>query len=122
LVQREALERLQAEGVRGLKGCRTEVRFRQKKAPELLELEVEPQGRLHPDCTPQDRPPPCVRCGLDSFSLPEKPLLDAAALPAELDVFRLRDFSTVMVGTERFKDAAQRLAPGDILFQELPLR
>ncbi len=122
LVQREALERLQAEGVRGLRGCRTELRFRQKQAPELLELEVEPHGRLHPDCTPRERPAPCARCGLDSFSLPEAPMLDVASLPANLDVFRLRDFSTVMMGTERFKDAVQRLEMGGIVFRELPLR
>lgn len=122
LIQREALERVQPKGLQGVKGCKTELRFRQKKAPELLELELEPHGHLHVTCLPQERPPPCPRCGLDAVSLPEEPVLDAASLPSHLDVFRLRDFSTVMIATERFREAVQHLALGDIAFRELPLR
>lgn len=122
LVQRDALERLLAEGVRGLKGCRTELRFRQKKAPELLELQIEPHGLLHPDCIPPEERVPCARCGRQGFSLPDEPILDAASLPMELDLFRLANFSTVIVATERFKDAVQRLELGEMVFRELPLR
>lgn len=45
LVRPEALAKLQAEGLRGLKGCRTKLRFRQKNPPELLELEIHPSTR-----------------------------------------------------------------------------
>ena len=61
-MRREPLERLQAEGLRGLKGCRTELRFRKKNPPELLEMELLPRGNLHPDCLPGDRPAPCPKC------------------------------------------------------------
>jgi uncharacterized double-CXXCG motif protein len=123
LMRREALEQLQAAGVLGLKGCRTQVRFRRKNPPELLELELLPCGRLHPDCLPPDRPAPCVKCGRRGWSLPEEPILDAASLPEDLDVFRVGDFTTVLVGTERFVEAVRRLGyEQDILFRELPLR
>jgi uncharacterized double-CXXCG motif protein len=121
LIQREALERLRAEGVRELKGFPTELRFRQKNHPELLELEILQQGRLHPDCTPE-RPPPCSRCGRDSFSFPEDPILDAASLPTHMDLFRLTDFETIFICTERFVDAVQRLELDGVVFRELPLR
>jgi len=121
-MRREAMEALQKTGVQGLKGCKPELRFRQKKnPPELVELQLEPHGLLHPDCLPP-RPPPCSRCGRDGFQLPEHLLLDEASLPTHTDVFRLANFETVLVGTERFKEAVQRLGLDGILFLELPLR
>ncbi|WIG94486.1 double-CXXCG motif protein [Myxococcus sp. SDU36] len=122
LMRRDALERLQAEGVRGLVGCRTELRFRQKAPPDLLELQIGPHGRLHPDCIPPDVPPPCPTCGRQSFSWPEEPILDAESLPPELDLFRVGNFATMVIGTARFVDAVRRLELDGIMFRELPTR
>jgi uncharacterized double-CXXCG motif protein len=122
LVSREVLERLQAEGVRGLKGYRTELRFRQKKAPELLELQLEPRGLLHLDCIPPEARVPCTKCGRQGFRLPEEPILEAASLPEDIDLFRVANFATILVGTERFRDAVQRLELDGIVLRELPLR
>jgi uncharacterized double-CXXCG motif protein len=122
LVRREALEKLQAEGLRGLKGCLTAVRFRQRNSPELLELELLPVGHAHPDCLPPQRKPPCARCGRHGLSLPDDLLLDAATLPSHLDLFRLEDFSTVIVCTERFADACQRLGLDGVAFHPLPTK
>ena len=122
IVQRDALERLQAEGVRGLRGCRTELRFRKKDPPDLLELQIELHGHLHPDCLPPDLPPPCASCGRLSFRLPDEPMLDAASLPKYLDLFRVGNFATMIIGTERFKDAVHRLELPGITFREVPTR
>ncbi len=119
LMRREPLERLQAEGLRGLKGCRTELRFRKKNPPELLEMELLSQGEFHPDCLPE-RPPPCPKCERDSLKRPEEPILNAATLPQDLDLFR---FGTMIIGTERFVEAVRRLGyEQDIAFRELPTR
>ncbi len=122
IIRREALEQLQAEGLRGLLGCRTELRFRQKEAPDLLELQIEPHGLLHPDCIPPDKRTPCAKCGRWGFSLPKEPLLDTASLPTHLDLFRLANFTTVIVATERFVDTVRRLQFEEVSFRELPLR
>ncbi|MFY0579205.1 double-CXXCG motif protein [Cystobacter fuscus] len=122
LLQREALEKLQAEGVRGLKGCPHQLHFRQRQPPELLELEFLDAGRLHPDCLPPDRKPPCARCGHERRTLPKSRLLDASTIPVHLDLFRLVDFSTVIVCTERFVDACQRLSLDGVAFHSLPVR
>jgi uncharacterized double-CXXCG motif protein len=123
LMMREALEQLQAAGVQGLKGCRTELRFRRKNPPELLQLELLPRGQLHPDCLPADRLAPCAKCGRIGWSLPDEPILDAASLPEDLDLFRVGDFTTMIIGSERFVEAVRRLGfEQDILFRELPLR
>jgi uncharacterized protein CXXCG len=89
LIRREALEQLQAEGIRGLRGVPTELRFRQK-----------------------------TQCGRDSFTFPEDPILDAA----HTDLFRLSDFATIFIATERFVDAVRRLELEGVVFRELPLR
>jgi uncharacterized double-CXXCG motif protein len=123
LMRREALERMQAEGVRGLSGCRTALRFRRRDPPGLMELELLPRGTLHPDCLPSDRPPRCPKCERLGWTLPNEPILDAASLPKDLDLFRLEDFLTMIIGTERFVEAARRLGyEQDIVFRELPLR
>lgn len=120
-VRREALEKLQAEGLRGLKGCRMEVRFRQRNSPELLELELSPVGRVHPECLPPDREPPCPRCGWLRVSLPKSLLLDSTTLPPDLDLFRLEDYSTVLVCTERFACACLRLGLDGLTFLPVPI-
>lgn len=121
LILREALEQLQAAGVRGLRGLHTELRFRQKHHPELLELEVLPHGRLHPDCAP-GCPPPCRTCGLVDLGFPDAPILEAASLPAHTDLFRLSDFETILIATERFVDAVRRLELDEVDIRELPVR
>lgn len=122
VVRREALERLQGAGVRGLQGCPLDVRFRGKSPPELRELQLELHGRLHDDCVP-DRKPPCSRCGSEgSYALPEKYWLAAASLATHVDVFRLRDFPTLLIASERMVEAAHRLKLEGARFQLLDVR
>jgi uncharacterized double-CXXCG motif protein len=122
LVQREALDQLQAEGLRGLKGCHMELRFRQRRSPELLDLEILPVGRVHPECLSPDRKPPCSRCGHDDVSLPDALILDATTLPRDLDLFLLEDVCTVIVCTERFVDACRRLKFYGVGLRALPTK
>ncbi|WP_044191219.1 double-CXXCG motif protein [Hyalangium minutum] len=120
--RREALERLQAAALRGLHGCPIHVRFRVKRPPELLELQLELHGQFHPDCLPPDRKPPCPTCGHEPFDRPEPILLDAASLAGSPDVFRLRQGWTTIIATERFVNAVQRLELDGVTFRDLATR
>ncbi|HEX8439924.1 double-CXXCG motif protein [Archangium sp.] len=122
IIHRDALEQLQAEGLRGLKGCRTGLRFRQRNAPELMELEVESHGLFHPDCLPPGNTEPCKTCGGYSFDLPKQRLLDKASLPEHVDVFQLRNCPGFIIITERFVDTLRRLGFEEFSLQELPVR
>ncbi|HVG59197.1 MAG TPA: double-CXXCG motif protein [Hyalangium sp.] len=124
MVRREALEQLQAEGLQGLKGCRVDLRFRQKKnPPELVELELLPLALLHEDCIPPENREPCPRCGRWGFSLPGQPILKASTLPKGVDLFRLADLPTIIVATERFVEAVRKVWPEESLeLRELPVR
>jgi uncharacterized double-CXXCG motif protein len=98
------------------------VRFRGKNPPELLELQLELHGRLHPSCLPPGRKPPCPTCGNDPYKLPNPIVLDAASLPEHVDVFRMADAWTVILVTERFVDAVKRLELDGVAFRELETR
>lgn len=122
MVSPDALEKLEAEGVRSLKGVPMELRFKGKEPPALLDVELETHGHLHPDCYPASWKPPCGRCGRNGNKLPEALVLDGATLPADVDVFRLRDFTTVIIASERFAQAVERLGLGEIMLKEVPVR
>jgi uncharacterized double-CXXCG motif protein len=121
-IRREALERLQQAGLRGLQCCPVNVRFRGKNPPELRELQLEAHGRLHPDCLPRGSSPPCAMCGRTRVARPEKYWLDAASLPAHLDVFRLADFPTLIIATQQMADAVNALKLDGVVFQEVGAR
>jgi uncharacterized double-CXXCG motif protein len=121
--RREALEKLQAAGVRGLQGCPMKVRFRQRNTPELMDLQLELRGRFHPDCLPAHLAPPCPTCGREEgYSLPQPVLLAAASLPEDLDMFRLADWSGLILANERLVEAVARLELDGVVFQELEVR
>jgi uncharacterized double-CXXCG motif protein len=120
--RREALERLQGAGLRGLQGCPVDVRYRTKNPPDLWSLQLVACGQLHPDCLPRDRKPPCPYCGRDGIRLPEPYWLDAASLPEHLDVFRLADFTTQIIATQRMVDAVKDLKLDGVVFREVDAR
>jgi uncharacterized double-CXXCG motif protein len=120
-LRREALERLREAGIRGLHGCRMEVRFRGKNPPELLEPQLELRGELHPDCLPADAKT-CERCGAKNYGLPDPYILDAATLPTEVDLFRAAGGSSLIIVTERFVDAVKRLELDGVVFREVAVR
>ena len=122
LIRREAWERLQATELQGLQAFPTQLRFRQKNPPELLELEIAAHGRLHPDCFLPEAPTRCPQCGRLEARRPENMLLETASLPEQRDLFRLTDFETTLIGTERFVEAVQRLGLEGAAFQELSVR
>lgn len=117
----EGVAFLQEEGLRGVKAGPTEYRWK-RHPQQVLEFQIEPHSRVHPDCLPPDPPPRCETCGRRPISRPRPLILDLASLPTDLDIFRLADFMTAIVVTERFVEAVQRLGCEDIKFTELAAR
>ena len=80
---------------------------------------TKPGGTSHDNTRSRHTRSSGMHCGLDDHGLPQQPILVAASLPTGLDLFRLRSFPTVLIGSERFVQAFQRL---ELVFTELPLR
>ncbi|MFP2925745.1 double-CXXCG motif protein [Pyxidicoccus sp. 3LG] len=121
-LREEAMVELHDAGVRGLQGCPVDVRFRGKSPPVLLQLQLELHGLLHPDCLPPTREPPCPECGNSNLKWPKVIILDAASLPADVDVFRHRQGWATVIVSERFVDAVAGLGLDGVKFQELETR
>jgi hypothetical protein len=85
-------------------------------------IDTPAHGRLHPDCFLPESPSRCPQCGRMGVRLPESLLLEADSLPERIELFRLTDFETTLVGTERFVEAVQRLGLDGANCHELPLR
>ncbi|MBN1208979.1 MAG: hypothetical protein JXB05_29245 [Myxococcaceae bacterium] len=62
------------------------------------------------------------RCGRLGARRPERLILEGASLPEQVDLFRLTDFETTLVGTERFVEAVRRLGLDGADCLELPVR
>lgn len=122
LRRRETLEALRSHGLKGIDGQAVDIRFRGKSPPDLVELQLELHGRLHPDCLPANRKPPCPTCGSEPFDLPQSLILQASSLPADADLFRMEDAWTVILATERFVDVAARLKLDGVVFRERECR
>jgi uncharacterized double-CXXCG motif protein len=117
LVREDALRAFQDAGLRGIVPVCPELKT--PPSPAIFELQLLPKGRLHPDCFPPDRAPPCSLCGVQEWWMPKESWLDAASLPDDLDVFRLEDAVTRFIASERFVEVAQSCGPSDVVFKEV---
>lgn len=118
LARPKGMEFLKAAGLRGIEAGPTDFEF-EGHSQRVFELQIEPFGRVHPDCLPPDRHPPCPTCGRTGLPLPQPLLLDRASLPDDRDIFRLADYDQVIVVTECFVEVAKRLGSHDLGFTEL---
>nr|WP_158625258.1 double-CXXCG motif protein [Corallococcus terminator] len=120
VMKRDALAQMRGTGGLKLLASEVDIHFEGIEAPDLLEIEIHPHGRLHDTCFPEGRELPCARCGRQGGSLPDAPLLDASTLLAGQDLFRLEDYTTIIIATERFVEAVKRLGLEGVVFKEVP--
>jgi uncharacterized double-CXXCG motif protein len=123
-LREEALEQLTAAGVRGLQVARVDVRFRAKPPPLMVNMQLDVQGRFHPDCLTWTRKPPCPRCGGSEVDgpMPDPVVLERETLPEGRDLFRLADAPGLIIATERFVEAATRLELDGAVFLGIETR
>ncbi|WP_186002118.1 double-CXXCG motif protein [Corallococcus sp. Z5C101001] len=121
VMRRDALKRMRDDQGISLHASNIDLRFLGREEVDLLELELHCQGRLHDSCFPGGREPPCERCGRQGGRLPDAPMLDGRTLTTDSDLFRLRDYTTVIIASERFVDAVARLGLEGVVFKEVPV-
>jgi len=118
LIQSRALDRLREAGVRTPIGVPPFLRFRGKNPPALLELQIEPHGKMAPAAVTNSEPS-CLSCGRNPNSVPEHIVIDALSIPKDLDLFRAEDFPTVILATQKFVEAAEALKLRGIGFHQV---
>jgi uncharacterized double-CXXCG motif protein len=112
LLRSEALDKLQSFGVRGLVAAEAQVRFRGKNPPRLLELQFERFALLSASCLPRWDGIRCPKCDFPinwpGIKTPGqlRLIVERTSIPSDVDLFRCRNYSTIMLVTERFIEAA----------------
>ncbi|QAT83818.1 hypothetical protein EJ065_2236 [Corallococcus coralloides] len=120
VMRSEIVDVLRDAGI-ALRASKMDLRFRSKVEVELREVEIHCRGRLYDSCFPGGRERPCERCGRQGGSYPDAPILDGSTLTGDLDLFRLTDYTTIIIATERFVDAVNRFGFEGVVFKELPV-
>ncbi|WP_044889407.1 double-CXXCG motif protein [Myxococcus hansupus] len=117
-IRREALERLQGEGLRGLSGCPVNVKFRGKSPPYLLAMQLKFQGRLRGEHVSAQENAPCPKCGSSRHTMPQLPSFDVRTMSDAPDLFRLSDWPTLIMASQRMVTVVRQLAMTGVRFVE----
>jgi uncharacterized double-CXXCG motif protein len=83
---------------------------------DLLELQLDPHGHL---VSPSTSQPSCEACGRDPNSLPKQIIVTRSSIPDNVDLFRARNFNTVLLATSRFVNAVRDLNLVGVRFNEV---
>lgn len=90
--------------------------FRQKHHDRLFELQVEPFAVIKLAEAPAD---PCSACGYTQLALPDQVVIDQSSVPEHVDMFRARNFTTLVLATKAFRDLTNELGLTGIEFHEV---
>lgn len=114
LIRKAAMENLSSCGVQMPLAALTELKYlgKNKDNPDLLELQIEPYADII--LTPKSV---CKTCGREDVERPEKIIVDGKTIPEHVDVFRGRNFTTLLFANKRFVDTVKKLQLRDILFK-----
>lgn len=84
----------------------------------ILELDLPLLGNLtNPTIT--GSPDPCASCGRVGKSWPTDPVVEVAERNASVNLFRLRNFSTMIIASEKFVQTYKKLGMRGLKFQWL---
>lgn len=141
LLSADAAQRLRRCGVTSLKLVPTEIKWRSRKAPDYLELDIPATARFSPLYLARlrlyDGAARCSTCGFMRRRLTELPdrkarleyqelsyyrVLHAPSLPLGWDLLRIQDAETTVIASEHFREAALEAGLTNISFRELAVQ
>jgi uncharacterized double-CXXCG motif protein len=85
----------------------------------LVELQLEPHGRFAAESFPDGRPPVCSGCGRLGLKRPKDIVIDRSSVRGVPKIFRLAEFTTIVVATEEMVDIIERLGLRGARYVEL---
>jgi uncharacterized double-CXXCG motif protein len=117
LVRQEAYNLLVEAGVSMPEGVPASLSFRNSLPAVLLELEIEPLARISRRSLPDLQL--CRACGRNPFRVPDHIEVELSSIPKHVDLFRLREFTTIILGTDNFVEAIRSMRLSGISFEEV---
>ena len=118
LIRVEAYNRLASVGLH-LPGAVAPI-LQEKVQGQLFQLQIEPHGYLSPKSYVDPETPICPRCKRDGRKL-DKIVMVRESIPTHLDMFRIGNFTTIILVTQRFKEAVNRFGFTNILLEEVAI-
>jgi len=92
--------------------------LQEKVQNQLFHLQIEPHGYLSPRSYVDSNVASCVRCKRDNRKF-EKIIMVHESIPAHLDMFRIGNFPTMILVSQRFKDAVSQFGLTNIKFERV---
>lgn len=115
-----ALSRLHDSELSLPKVVKAKINFK-KQSEDLHEFEILPKGVLLNGIYPPEYPKYCPACGRNSITMPENIIVERNSLPINVDLFRLENFPTIIMTTEKLRDTVEKLEISGIIFHEVEI-
>lgn len=117
-LEASALEKLKSSGLSLPNSIKAEITFK-KEAQKVFEFGLPLKGKLLNGVYDGIQLNYCEACGRDSASLPEEILIEHSSIPNDIDIFRVSNFTTIILVTERFVETVTNLGIKGAVFEEV---
>ncbi|HEY0050409.1 MAG TPA: double-CXXCG motif protein, partial [Pyrinomonadaceae bacterium] len=99
---------------------KAELKFK-KDVQEVFEFDLPLKGELINGVYDGIQIKYCYACGRDSASKPEEILINRLSIPDDTDIFRVANFTTIILATERFVETVTNLNIKGAVFEEVKI-
>ncbi|MBC8030041.1 MAG: hypothetical protein H7Z16_08010 [Pyrinomonadaceae bacterium] len=120
LAQPEVLERLRKSEVHLPRSVPALITFKKANIRELVELELEPRTLMARAAFPNEVHQ-CRACGRNDATMPENIVVQRSTIPSDVDIFRDRLMTTLILATDRFVESVNRLELSGLEFREVDI-
>lgn len=120
LIRREALLRLTSEHIRLPRFVAPHLNFGSEPPVDLLELQIEPHASLSVKSFVSGESSSCSVCAYDARKV-QRVIVSRASIPSRAELFRLRDFPTLILATEYFVKIVRKWNMTGILMSEVDI-
>ncbi len=121
LIRRDAQQYFHNSGVLLPSAVDTNLTYKGKHCSTFVELQIEARASILQRDKTASSGDACPLCGYHPMLRPEPVVIQEESLPDDLDLFRPKEFTTLILATERFYRVCQKLEVTDPLFREVQL-
>jgi uncharacterized double-CXXCG motif protein len=117
-LEANALEKLKGNALSLPNSVKAELRFK-KEEQEIFEFDLPLKGKLTNGIYDDIQSKYCNTCGRDSASKPDEILIEHLSLPTDIDIFRVSNFTTIILVTDKFVETVTNLGIKGAIFNEV---
>lgn len=120
VVKERVLDKLKSANLNLPEIIEPKINFK-RQTQKIYEFEIVPIGKLLNPIYEKENDIACLGCGRVGVSMPEKIIIEKKSLPNNCDIFRLSNFTTIVLVSERFFESVKKFELKGILFEEVEI-